>query len=85
MTQTANAPGLQTPGAEKQAGDLGPIVADRDRARRRWRLHLVGSHRRISVALDQRCGIEVPPPGAVQIDYQATGLDLGCLERQRAA
>lgn len=71
--------------ATQQADDLKPMVADSaaaERARRRWRLHLVGCRRRISVALDQRCGIEIPEPGVIQIDYHATGLDLGWPERR---
>lgn len=88
MTKTTNTPGGSgPPGADKQAEQAKPMVADdavRDRARRRWRLHLVGCRRRISVALDQRCGIQIPDPGIVQIDYAATGLTLGFPERRAA-
>lgn len=55
-----------------------------ERTRRRWILRQVGQGRRISVALDQLCGIEVRDPGTVQIDYAACGLDLGWPERRAA-
>jgi hypothetical protein len=72
---------------EKQADRPGPTVAElaaAEHARRRWRLHQVGARRRISVALDRHCGVELPEVGAVHIDYTACGLTLGWPERVAA-
>lgn len=58
------------------------IVSDIERARRRWRLHKRFTvARRISAALDAKCGIERPE---VTIDYHGCGLDLGMPERRAA-
>jgi hypothetical protein len=101
MTQTWSDPGGDQPsGSSKQAGRPSAAsvtdLAIVERARRRWKLHKRFTvARRISVALDQRCGVELPELGAVQIDYAAMGFDLGfpercaaglaLLERERAA
>lgn len=59
-----------------------PRVTDIERSRRRWRLHKRFTiARRISAALDARCGIERPD---IEIDYHATGLDLGMPQRRAA-
>jgi hypothetical protein len=87
MTQTHNAPeGSETSGADKQADQATRIVTqspDIEQVRRRWRLRQVRRRRRISAALDRHCGV-ARDVAAVQIDYHATGLDLGWPERRAA-
>jgi len=77
-------PGDEVQGGRQSGWRAGFSVTDVDRIRRRWRLHQIGTRRRISAALDRRCGIAAPEPGAVQIDYAATGLTLGYPERRAA-
>jgi len=59
-------------------------VAVGDRARRRHRLAVERRARRISRALDQIAGTTTMTTTHEPIDYHATGLDLGGVERRAA-
>jgi hypothetical protein len=65
--------------AQQQVGETATSV---DRARRRWRLHQVGTRRRIATAFEVVAGVQRPEPGTV--DYARMGFTLG-IEQRRAA